>query len=1507
MSQSQRQERYEDHNIHRNSPSPQLYNGRITPTNRGPGQQSSSTSTLIPRDYLSRSEGANSKSTFHLNTRNFTPSPLGSNYPTQEDSPPHDLPMPSRAHLDTSRHQQRYHALGGDGQSPESDNDAIRVTKLAGGLLPEQTHNPLKGGVPISMADTTVQKLSPPESPVSETSSIPHELHQSRTPMPRTASLDSAVSSISSATGQGKPSLDMSSVGPTEIRSLIASAGSVENLVTYLLKEKQHIATQNAQLWKLVDKQRSLLLGLNKDLERVSKDKERYKKKLKEVQEPALPAAPQPQPSETSRSMATPLAETFARRMPDKLKTPEKQPSIPSHSSPPDPAMMPMPLHLQQPQFDPVQRQPILDESGVMPSKVESSDIGFLHQRGITITNGFSPADEAHDNDNGSQSTNGHVDRRPVLNVQAVAPALAVIEPSPAIEKPEKSFLQSRKKAPAPLDLQNAKSVANIQQALRSGDSSGSDYERPLNLTESPIDRGRKKTREDDDRNRELVAVREEEGRSQSQKKSRSKGAQPLDPLPAKEAMPPSKPALPPNGLPASPRMIPPPSAFAGALQPPTSINSVLVADNQQSTSINERLIALPLKSPGLPMSPRPMDRPPNSALPRMPNQGLPSTPGLQSPRAMGMMASLPLSPRAPRQPIPLPPNVPQALVSPRQAQVPPTPRLINPASHTPSADRAATGLSPISPEQSTEIYRGFIDQDYPDLLIPPNALPSVYVRVASSKLRPSRNSYIAQRANDEDQVFVLSIVARYNNKELWRVEKVILALPALDQQMKALCKFTVQLPERKLFSGHSPAVLDARKSALNSYFNDLLDTPMDEEAAIVLCNFFSTDVIEPRDDETSLLAGPQKARPHLALGPDGRPRKEGYLTKRGKNFGGWKARFFVLQGPDFRYFESPGGPHLGTIKLYNAQIGKQADKRSSSQSDDDTENQYRHAFVILEPKRKDSASLVRHVLCAESDHERDEWVQALLRYVDCDEDENFKNTSTRRFEDGKSHITGFEAKMKRYAGDTSDASPDSPENDQSSQLKGFSYENATTGVAPKSIGSVLSYGPEGRSSPNGANQMTNSASSINISGPLNAQPIQDSEAWGNKQAISTQRPSKKHGLFDHFHRQRSTSDLVSASGGKQPTSKQVSLVERKGPVRVVFGLPLAEAVEFCAPSNVDVKVPAVVYRCIEYLKAKNAANEEGIFRLSGSNLVVRTIKERFNTEGDIDLVADEQYYDVHAVASLFKTYLRELPSPILTRDLHLDFLQVLELDDKSNKISAFSSLVHKLPLVNYALLRILAEYLTEIIENSDKNKMNVRNVGIVFTQTLNIPAPVFTMFLTEFDAIFGDGPGQGPSQSPEPQIRSTEISAPAGPSMSDLRSPRQQMFSDLSTPSYKQTTFTRGPPPSSFAARPYEAQSSKNPIGFAPMHPSYENRQYVSEPHQQQQPQQQSQPPPPPQPRYALVHQAPAVGEMGSMNAMLAPDSATNTKSKRRESSMMMLAMGNRMASAQRDEQNQL
>ncbi|ORZ32193.1 Rho GTPase activation protein, partial [Catenaria anguillulae PL171] len=91
-----------------------------------------------------------------------------------------------------------------------------------------------------------------------------------------------------------------------------------------------------------------------------------------------------------------------------------------------------------------------------------------------------------------------------------------------------------------------------------------------------------------------------------------------------------------------------------------------------------------------------------------------------------------------------------------------------------------------------------------------------------------------------------------------------------------------------------------------------------------------------------------------------------------------------------------------------------------------------------------------------------------------------------------------------------------------------------------------------------------------------------------------------------------------------------------------VFGTPLEMAI---AVSRIKegVELPAVVYRCIEYLDAQNASNEEGIYRLSGN--------------GDYDLIHSGEYIDVHAVAGLLKLFFRELPGSILTEQYHPYFM----------------------------------------------------------------------------------------------------------------------------------------------------------------------------------------------------------------------------------------------------------
>jgi RalA-binding protein 1 len=319
----------------------------------------------------------------------------------------------------------------------------------------------------------------------------------------------------------------------------------------------------------------------------------------------------------------------------------------------------------------------------------------------------------------------------------------------------------------------------------------------------------------------------------------------------------------------------------------------------------------------------------------------------------------------------------------------------------------------------------------------------------------------------------------------------------------------------------------------------------------------------------------------------------------------------------------------------------------------------------------------------------------------------------------------------------------------------------------------------------------------------------------------------------------------------------------------------LSEAVKYNHPADVSIELPAVVYRCIEYLDAKNAAYEEGIFRLSGSNVVIRQLRERFNTEGDLNLVTDDQYYDIHAVASLLKLYLRELPTTILTRELHLEFLAVTELHDMKEKVSALNRLVHRLPRVNNMLLRYLSGFLINIINHADTNKMTVRNVGIVFSPTLNIPAPVFALFLQQYDSIF--------EQEPERRSSPVEVTVTA-PSLSpeDIRSPRKQKFQDLPTPSYNQQSFQEH---GHAAPNFHSSQRAAYDTGFTPVNQSYDNNasSTLAGPEYGRPTQTLA------GPSYEQFGNSAAYRQYAAENSLQAPMS----KSKRRESSMFGMSMG--------------
>ena len=1126
-------------------------------------------------------------------------------------------------------------------------------------------------------------------------------------PMPRTSSIDSAISKHSH-----KASLDTSRA--SDISDLIQTAGSPEAVIQHLLKENQHSAIQNAQLWKLVDKQRSLVLGLNQDLENALKDKDKYRKKLKEH----LDTIP-PIPSMTH-------------------KVPMPRPRDPSHSPTPSEASADLPIQRQSLEYtmlrdpevngsangaltdrqdqDQDQKQDQKEPSNFMPAVSEetdgwvrskpraggsnhshkatsSSDLGVLGPvKAAPVvtdieTNGLEPSAQKDTPEGMTQSSSQVV--RPVESPTTsftakrsqpffantfTGPTLAFIESTPPGNDIER-MTPPRKAPPAPLHLGQPKleEPAYLPQGL--GDHSGSDYDEKIEVDELPVlDRGRKKTREADDRERVTAMLKEKQDRSRSKKEKGSKPPADIAKSMVKEE----------GDMAQSPESLVPVSikAFSGEptatgtfefLSQPASLADVLNPPRGRKEPVTtERLMIMKPMSPGLPLSPRPNHRPMNPPTPRMPRDVVGTSLGSPPLSPRNAFPGLPLSPRVSKHPVLHPLNTPMSLASQKPANTEsrndsnePTQVPSSPVKNSSSYSQTHLALEPAEASKQRGVFKGFVSDAYPELLIPPNALPSIIVKVVSSRLKPSRHSLVL-KGNDEEPVFTLGISSRSHFQELWQVERPIQSLLQLDQQLRQSTTFNAKLPDRSLFTGHAPAKIDARRVALEQYFENILDTQMDEKSALALCYYLSTQASEPTLEEANgSISAPHPGSP-VTQGPEGRFLKEGYLTKKGKNFGGWKARFFVLEEPVLRYYETPGGSVLGTIKLQSAHIGKQSPSKAShspSRGPDDNDGHYRHAFLIREPKRKDKDSFMDHVLCAESDAERDSWVAALLHYVDGSETDGKSRPPLFNNDSGSSRVV---VPLKKNSLKTDVIDSNSPNSEKFDSLQAIPYEDTKPAQAPHVLitpDPLPTESPSPTTSNSQPSVKSYSSQSKAISAPSNGAKINDVGAWGNKPMavpVGTQREHKKRSIWGF--RDKNAPDL----GLNHPNDSNLSLTQQQYQeqitnVKAAFGAPLADAVEYCSPRGIDVCLPAVVYRCLEYLESKDAPSEEGIFRMSGSNVVIKSLKKRFNAEGDFDFLGpDEPYFDVHAVASLLKLYLRELPQPVLTRDLHLEFIAVL-------------------------------------------------------------------------------------------------------------------------------------------------------------------------------------------------------------------------------------------------------
>lgn len=151
-------------------------------------------------------------------------------------------------------------------------------------------------------------------------------------------------------------------------------------------------------------------------------------------------------------------------------------------------------------------------------------------------------------------------------------------------------------------------------------------------------------------------------------------------------------------------------------------------------------------------------------------------------------------------------------------------------------------------------------------------------------------------------------------------------------------------------------------------------------------------------------------------------------------------------------------------------------------------------------------------------------------------------------------------------------------------------------------------------------------------------------------------------------------------------------------------------------------QVPSIVLQAIEHLKSYGL-NVLGIFRVGGSKKRMKQMRDQFDTgEKTRFTVEDDKPHDV---AALFKEYFRDLPEPLLTRDLYSAFLETQTFDNQNMQITALCLLCCLLPIPNRDTLKVLLEFLADVAQCSEDtldengveipgNKMNSKNLAII-------------------------------------------------------------------------------------------------------------------------------------------------------------------------------------------------
>lgn len=540
-----------------------------------------------------------------------------------------------------------------------------------------------------------------------------------------------------------------------------------------------------------------------------------------------------------------------------------------------------------------------------------------------------------------------------------------------------------------------------------------------------------------------------------------------------------------------------------------------------------------------------------------------------------------------------------------------------------------------------------FTPKDDLPLLIQPNQLNTISPEIIST-LSPNI------KKKDTDYNIIIGLFDRSSNKEIWRIKKSLSKIKDLNDEIGRILldsefghNHLLIIPDKSNFLTNTPLKVDQRRIELNNYFKNLFQVQLNHlssnkgsQLQYIIARFISGDIVNLLDESNLNVL------------------KNGWLIM--KKFKGlkyqWKVKYCELD-IDSGVFKIEGGE---LINLQNAQIGRQQESNNNNLDD---EKAYRHAFIIMEPKNNKKNGFNKHIFCAETDNERDIWVNFLIQTVD-----EFNNDDNKEINE-------------------------SEENENS--LISIEYNDTTVMKSPNS-------------------QKINDEKESKKLKKRSFFPF-------SKKQVASEFENYKQEEISNIEKSLELMNILNDNNNKEINYNKI------------FGNKIEEIFKLSNEEIFNVQVPSILSQCIKYLIKYDAIYEEGIFRLNGSSSLIKKLKNQYDEELSINFESFEIKPDINSIAGLLKLWFREISGDqILSNEI------IFRLE--KNELNNWKDIVILIPEVNKSILIAILKFLNMIIENQEYNKMNLKNLTIVFSPTLNISNDILTRLIINSEYLFNGG-----------------------------------------------------------------------------------------------------------------------------------------------------------------------